>query len=54
MLAVPLLLSGLLLMKGWPPCRDWFACAGMLVGVAAAVAIGGAIQARCFADPRHD
>ena len=45
MLAVPLLLSGLLLMKGWPPLsRLGSPALGMLVGVAAAVAIGGAIQ----------
>ena len=45
MLAVPLLLSGMLLMKGWPPLARLGAPAmGLLVGVAAAVAIGGAIQ----------
>ena len=45
MLAVPLLLSGMLLMKGWPPLsRLGVPAMGLLVGVAAAVAIGGAIQ----------
>jgi len=45
MLAVPLLLSGMLLMKAWPPLSRLGAPAmGMLVGVASAVAIGGAIQ----------
>jgi hypothetical protein len=49
MLAVPLLLSGLLLMKAWPPLSRLGAPAmGMLVGVAAAVAIGGAIQGTLF------
>ena len=44
-LAVPLLLSGILLMKSWPPFSRLGAPAmGMLVGAAAAVAIGGAIQ----------
>lgn len=45
MLAVPLLLSGMVLMKAWPPLSRLGAPAmGLLVGAAAAVAIGGAIQ----------
>lgn len=45
LLAVPLVLSGLLLMKAWPPLSRLGAPAmGMLVGPAAAVAIGGAVQ----------
>jgi len=45
LLAVPLLLSGLLLMKAWPPfSRLGSPALAMLVGAAAAVAIGGAIQ----------
>jgi hypothetical protein len=45
LLALPLLLSGLLLMKAWPPfTRLGSPPLGMLVGAAAAVAIGGAIQ----------
>ena len=44
-LAVPFLLSGLLLMKAWPPLSRLGAPAmGLLVGVGSAVAIGGAIQ----------
>jgi hypothetical protein len=44
-LAVPFLLSGLLLMKAWPPLSRLGAPAlGLLVGVASAVAVGGAIQ----------
>jgi hypothetical protein len=44
-LAVPMLLSGLLLMKAWPPLsRLGSPSLGLLVGVAAAVAVGGAIQ----------
>ncbi len=43
--AVPLLLSGMLLMKAWPPFARLGAPAmGLLVGVASAVAIAGAIQ----------
>jgi hypothetical protein len=43
-LAVPLLLSGLLLMKGWPPLsRLGMPAMGYLVGTAAAVAVGGAV-----------
>ena len=45
MLAVPLLLSGMVLMKAWPPLSRLGAPAmGLLVGAASAVAIGGAIQ----------
>lgn len=45
MLAVPLLLSGLMLMKAWPPLsRLGSPALGLLVGVASAVAVGGAIQ----------
>lgn len=45
MLAVPLLLSGMILMKAWPPLSRLGAPAmGLLVGAASAVAIGGAIQ----------
>lgn len=48
-LAVPLLLSGLLLMKAWPPLSRLGAPAlGMLLGAASAVAIGGAIQGTLF------
>jgi hypothetical protein len=44
-LAVPLLLSGLLLMKVWPPLtRLGTPAMGLLVGAASAVAIGGAVQ----------
>jgi hypothetical protein len=44
-LAVPLLLSGMLLMKAWPPLTRIGAPAlALLVGAAAAVAIGGAVQ----------
>jgi hypothetical protein len=44
-LAVPLLLSGLLLMKVWPPLtRLGMPAMGLLVGAASAVAIGGAVQ----------
>jgi len=45
MLAVPLLLSGMVLMKAWPPLSRLGAPAmGLLVGAASAVAIGGALQ----------
>lgn len=45
MLAVPLLLSGMILMKAWPPLSRLGAPSmGLLVGAASAVAIGGAIQ----------
>ena len=44
-LAVPLLLSGMLLMKIWPSLtRLGMPALGFLVGAAAAVAIGGAVQ----------
>jgi hypothetical protein len=44
-LAVPLLLSGMLLMKSWPALsRLGMPAMGYLVGAAAAAAIGGAIQ----------
>ena len=49
LLAVPLLLSGMLLMKAWPPLSRLGAPAlGVLVGAAAAVAIGGAVQGTLF------
>ncbi len=45
LLVIPLLLSGLMLMKAWPPLsRLGTPALGMLVGVAAAVAIGGALK----------
>jgi hypothetical protein len=48
-LAVPLLLGGMLLMKGWPPLsRLGVPAMGVLVGVASSVAIGGAIQGTLF------
>ena len=44
-LALPLLLSGMLLMKAWPPLsRIGSPAMGLLVGAAAAVAVGGAVQ----------
>jgi uncharacterized membrane protein len=44
-LAVPLPLSGLLLMKAWPPLtRLGMPAMGFLVGTAAAVAVGGAVN----------
>jgi len=44
-LAVPLLLSGMLLMKAWPALTKLgMPPMGFLVGAAAAVAIGGAVQ----------
>jgi hypothetical protein len=44
-LAVPILLSGLLLMKAWPPLtRLGMPAMGLLVGTGAAVAIGGAVS----------
>ncbi len=44
-LALPLLLTGMLLMKAWPPLTRLGAPAmGLLVGAAAAVAVGGAVQ----------
>ncbi len=43
-LAVPLLLTGLLLMKAWPPLtRLGMPAMGILVGASAAAAIGGAV-----------
>ncbi len=48
-LAVPLLLTGLLLMKAWPPlARLGMPAMGMLVGAAAAAAIGGSIVGTLF------
>ena len=45
LLAVPILLSGLLLMKAWPPlARLGMPAMGLLVGAGAAVAIGGAVN----------
>ncbi len=45
LLAVPVLLSGLLLMKAWPPLtRLGMPAMAMLVGVGAAVALGGAVN----------
>ena len=44
-LAIPLLLSGMLLMKAWPPLTRIGAPAiALLVGATAAVAVGGAVQ----------
>lgn len=44
-LAIPLLLSGLLLMKIWPPLtRLGMPALGLLVGAASAVAVGGAVH----------
>ena len=49
LLAVPILLSGLLLMKAWPPLsRLGMPAMGLLVGTAAAVAIGGAVSGTLF------
>jgi hypothetical protein len=49
MLATPLLLSGLLLMKAWPPLsRLGTPSVALLVGVSAAVAIGGAVTGTLF------
>ena len=48
-LAVPLLLSGLLLMKAWPPLtRLGMPAMGLLVGAAAAAAVGGAVTGTLF------
>jgi hypothetical protein len=48
-LAVPLLLSGLLLMKAWPPLsRLGMPAMGVLVGAGAAVAVGGAVTGTIF------
>jgi hypothetical protein len=49
LLAVPLLLSGMLLMKVWPPLtRLGMPAMGLLVGVGAAVAVGGAVNGTLF------
>src|SRR5512142_1323752 len=49
MLAVPVLLGGLLLMKAWPPLsRLGMPAMGLLTGAAAAVALGGAVSATLF------
>lgn len=48
-LAVPLLLTGLLLMKAWPALgRLGMPAMGLLVGAAAAAAIGGAVVGTIF------
>lgn len=48
-LAVPLLLTGLLLMKAWPSLtRLGMPAMGLLVGAAAAAAIGGAVAGTIF------
>jgi hypothetical protein len=45
LLAVPVLLGGLLLMKAWPPLsRLGMPAMGLLTGAAAAVALGGAVS----------
>ncbi len=49
LLAVPLLLSGLLLMKAWPGLsRLGMPAMGLLVGASAAAAIGGAVVGTIF------
>lgn len=49
LLAVPVLLAGLLLMKVWPPLtRLGMPAMGLLVGVGAAVALGGAVNGTLF------
>ncbi len=49
LLAVPILLGGLLLMKAWPPLTRLGAPSmGLLVGVGAAVALGGAVNGTLF------
>lgn len=49
LLAVPILLGGLLLMKAWPPLtRLGMPSMGLLVGVGAAVALGGAVNGTLF------
>jgi hypothetical protein len=49
LLAVPLFLSGLLLMKAWPPLSRLGAPAlGLLIGASAAVAVGGAVNGTLF------
>lgn len=48
-LAVPLLLCGMLLMKAWPPlARLGMPAMGFLVGTGAAVAVGGAVSGTIF------
>ena len=48
-LAVPLLLSGLMLMKAWPTLsRLGMPAMGLLVGAGAAVAMGGAVNGTLF------
>ena len=48
-LAVPLFLSGLLLMKAWPPLtRLGMPAMGLLVGAGAAAAVGGAVTGTLF------
>jgi hypothetical protein len=48
-LAVPLFLSGLLLMKAWPPIsRLGMPAMGLVVGASAAVAVGGAVNGTLF------
>jgi hypothetical protein len=48
-LAVPFLLSGLLLMKAWPPLtRLGMPAMGLLVGAGAAAAVGGAVTGTLF------
>jgi hypothetical protein len=49
LLAVPLFLSGLLLMKAWPPLsRLGMPAMGLLVGAGAAAAVGGAVTGTLF------
>ncbi len=49
LLAVPVLLSGLLLMKAWPPLsRLGTPAMGVLAGAGAAVALGGAVTGTLF------
>jgi hypothetical protein len=48
-LVVPLVLCGLLLMKGWPPMsRLGMPAMGVIVGAAAAAAVGGAVSGTLF------
>ncbi len=49
LLAVPVLLSGLLLMKAWPPLsRLGTPAMGVLTGAGAAIALGGAVSGTLF------
>ncbi len=49
LLAVPVLLGGLLLMKAWPPLsRLGTPAMGMLAGAGAAIALGGAVSGTLF------